>query len=246
MAAVLAQSGDTAAAVRTALDAEAIGRAHLRLTVGYLPERQALGYAARRPKGLDLALSFGGGDPQVAPRLLDEVVQGRSLVLDEMAVRQRDAIDPSRPELGPLWQAVRAARQRLANLVVRGATPGQEARHQALVDEARAESERAERALSERSLVFRQVEARADVGLNEVRAALAPGTALVSYVHYARTVLPAAASRIDTVRVARRDDGARADCDVRRIRAAGWGSRTRARAAGIGAPGRRAGERLAP
>ena len=191
MAPVLARVGHTADAIRVALDAEAIGREHLRLTVGYLPERQALGYATRRPKGLDLALSFGGADLQVAPRLLDEVVQGRSLVLDEMAVRHRGAIDPSRPELVPLWQAVRAARQRLANLVVRGAVAGQEARHQALVDEAQEESERAERALSERSLVFRQVEARATVGLDEVRAALSPGTALVSYIHYERTVLPA-------------------------------------------------------
>ena len=50
-------SGSTDAALTTALDAEREGRAHLLFTARYLPERVALAYAARRPRGLDLALS---------------------------------------------------------------------------------------------------------------------------------------------------------------------------------------------
>ena len=49
--------GLTDAALATALDAEREGRAHLLFTARYLPERVALAYAARRPRGLDLALS---------------------------------------------------------------------------------------------------------------------------------------------------------------------------------------------
>ena len=49
--------GQRDAALTAALDAEQTGRDHLRFTVRYLPERQAMAYAAKRPRGLDLALS---------------------------------------------------------------------------------------------------------------------------------------------------------------------------------------------
>src|SRR5262249_23643440 len=52
----LASLGQRSEALRAALDAEQIGRDHLRLTMRYLSERQALAYAAKRPKGFDLAL----------------------------------------------------------------------------------------------------------------------------------------------------------------------------------------------
>ena len=45
-------------ALAAAMEAEGIGRAHLRLTLESLSERQGLAYAAARPKGLDIALSI--------------------------------------------------------------------------------------------------------------------------------------------------------------------------------------------
>src|SRR5262249_6092876 len=73
------------AALSGALVVEKAGRTHLRFTARYLPERQAMAYAARRPHGLDLALSIVasadmaesasiGADPGVlggAPDVLD-------------------------------------------------------------------------------------------------------------------------------------------------------------------------------
>ena len=56
LATVLARLGEAPESLRTALDAETIGRGHLTLSLRDLPERQALEYAAKRPKGLDLAI----------------------------------------------------------------------------------------------------------------------------------------------------------------------------------------------
>jgi tetratricopeptide (TPR) repeat protein len=62
-------AGLTRPAFSSALDAERIGRDHLRFTIRYLPERQALAYAAKRPRGLDLALSISAaaGTPEPQP-----------------------------------------------------------------------------------------------------------------------------------------------------------------------------------
>ena len=65
------------------------GRDHLRFTVRYLPERQAMAYAAKRPRGLDLALSVtAAAVPNDASRVFDSVIRSRGVVLDELAARR--------------------------------------------------------------------------------------------------------------------------------------------------------------
>ena len=75
------------AALATALDAEREGRAHLLFTARYLPERVAFAYAARRPRGLDLALSAALAVPDRHADALDALIRSRGLVLDELAAR---------------------------------------------------------------------------------------------------------------------------------------------------------------
>src|SRR4030095_2762735 len=84
--------------------------------------------------------------------------------------------------------AFASAQQRLANLVVR--VPGQltAAQYAALLDGAQRESELAEQALAERSAEFRAERSRAQLGLDEVKAALPIDSALVSFVRYNRTI----------------------------------------------------------
>ena len=68
LARVLADLGDSTAAIAAATEAENTGRQHLRLMLRYLPERQSLAYASRRPKGLDLVLSLMGSAPDPPSR----------------------------------------------------------------------------------------------------------------------------------------------------------------------------------
>jgi CHAT domain-containing protein/tetratricopeptide (TPR) repeat protein len=171
--------------LESAIDAEDIGRAHLRLMLRYLPERQGLEYAARRPRGLDFAMSIiASSRPALDGGLvLDQLIRSRGLVLDEMAQRSHLIVNAAGPDVAPLWAAVVSARQRFANLVVR--EPGDQ--YGALVDEARLEKEEAERALAAKSATFRQELARGDVGLEEVRAALSANTALIAFARYDRS-----------------------------------------------------------
>ena len=56
-----------------------------------LPERQALNYAAARPRGLNLILSLSGSMPEAVPFALDGLIRSRALVLDEIAARRAAA-----------------------------------------------------------------------------------------------------------------------------------------------------------
>ena len=147
-----------------------ISRGHLRLILRYLPEREALAYAAKRPKGLDLALSVSASDPRATTRLLDASIRGRALILDEMAARRRRGADASRPEVEPFWRTLTSARQRLANLVVRGPTDQQQEKYLELVEDARREKEIAERAMAEKSASFTAELARTETGLQRASA----------------------------------------------------------------------------
>jgi CHAT domain-containing protein/tetratricopeptide (TPR) repeat protein len=189
LAEALAYEGQSAEAIGNALAAEEIGRAHLRLTLRYLPERQALGFVAKRAKGLDLALSLSETNTAPTALLFDRLVRARALILDEMAARHHDSADDSTTQVAALWTTLTASRQRLANLVVKG--PGQQRPEQyhELVDTARREKELAERALAEKSTPFRDELARTEIGLDQVRAALPTDTALLSFVRYDRTVV---------------------------------------------------------
>jgi CHAT domain-containing protein/tetratricopeptide (TPR) repeat protein len=186
LAVALAGLGDSTSAVTLALQAEETGRQHIRLTLRYLPERQSLSYAATRPKGVDLAMSLSADRPD--SRVFDAVIKGRALVLDEMAARRRVRTEAAHPELAPLWAALTSARQRLANLVVRGPGDQRPQQYLALVEDARQEKELAERSLADKSTEFRDELARGEIGVDEVRAALPARSALVGFKLYERTL----------------------------------------------------------
>ena len=180
-------SGRTAEALTSALTAEAISLDHLRTTVRYLPERQALAFASKRPRGLDLAVSAAtGGSGSLRARVYDLVIQARGAVLDELAARKRIPA-PSDAGLATSTTALHA-RQRYANLLVRsleGTIPQSE------FEAARYEKELAERALAAESADARAEMARTPPGLDAVRSALPGGAALISFVQYARHERPA-------------------------------------------------------
>ena len=193
LAAIEARLGRSTEANRRGLIGQKIAREHALLTLASLPERQALDYARTWPKGLDIAMSFATTPPE-REAVLDELILGRSLTLDEMSLRRRAASGADGEDTRALWDRLRSARQRFANLVVRGPS-GDPREHVTLVDAARREKEDAERALAERSNTFRANTRRATIGLAEVRAALPAGTALVSFSRYDRTIVTPAADR---------------------------------------------------
>jgi hypothetical protein len=103
----LAGLGEREAALETAASAETAGRDHLRLMLRSLPERQALNYAAARPRGLNLVLSLAGVMPAAVPSALDGVIRGRALVLDEIAGR-RSTIRQVSQQADPAHEALRS------------------------------------------------------------------------------------------------------------------------------------------
>ncbi len=139
-------------ATQAALRAEKISRDHLRLTARTLPERQALAYASARASGLDLALTFATknrkGAPTPARAVWDALVRSRALVLDEMATRHRTVGEVGEPEIARLARELASARERLANLIVRGRGTDLPESYRTLLDRARQEKEQAERALA--------------------------------------------------------------------------------------------------
>jgi len=175
-------SGD---ALGAALTAERAGRDHLRFTARYLPERQAMAYADKRPRGLDLALSIAAAGAVPNPsRVFDAVIQSRGLVLDELAARAR-FVNGRDVRAGQLNSRLIAARQRFANLVVRSL---REPVPRAVLDEARQQKEEAERAVAEGSAPRLEL-TRALTNLADIQRVLPTNAALVSFVRYAR-VLP--------------------------------------------------------
>jgi len=186
LAAVDFARGQRDAALTAALEAEQIGRDHLRFTVRYLPERQAMAYAAKRPRGLDLALSVtAAAVPADASRVFDSVIRSRGVILDELAARQF-ASNSGSTQGAAVNTAAIAARQRFANLVVRSLL---EPVPRTLLDDARQQKEDAERVLAERTVEGRVEAVRASSGVDEVKRALPQDTVLVSFVQYERTLL---------------------------------------------------------
>lgn len=180
--------GERAGALEAGLRAEEIGREHLRLTARALAEREALRYAATRPRGLDLLLTLvsQGLDATARRSAWDALIRSRALVLDEMAARHRTMAETDDAEISRLANALRSARAHLANLAVRGPGNRSPPRYRSLLDEARREKEQAERALAERSVLFRRDQERSGIGLAEVVSALPTKSALVAFARYQR------------------------------------------------------------
>jgi CHAT domain-containing protein/Tfp pilus assembly protein PilF len=182
-----AHSGATIEAFAIAARAEALSQEHVRLTVRTLPERQALAYASSQPSGVDLMLrlvSTRSGDSEMSAAAWDAIIRARGMVLDEVAARHRSASAGEAKEIAELANALAAARQRLAGLAVRGIRNDPPERYRRLLDQARAEKDRAERDLAEKSARFREDQSRSRVGIPELTAALPDDSALVAFVRY--------------------------------------------------------------
>ena len=193
LAVTLAATGAFDEARRLLVGSETASLAHLRLVSRTLTERAALAFASSRVSGADLAVTLAA-DPAVRIRrdidvAWDLIIQGRTIVLDEMAARQRAVVADR--ALRDQWAVLNRARTRLANLIVRGPDGQPADRYQALVERSRTQRDRAERELAEASVAFREEQSRARAGLREVVARLPPRAALVAYVRYTAACLAA-------------------------------------------------------
>jgi CHAT domain-containing protein/tetratricopeptide (TPR) repeat protein len=181
----LYRSGDDAGALRYQIEAERIERDHHRLAIQSLPEVKALHLTKGRLtiSGV-LTLANEELDPESRWLALDTLSRSRALVLDELATRHRAVGDARDPEVRRLVETLASARTRLANLVVRGPQGTSVERYGKLLDEARDEKNRAERALAEKSVEFRVAQDHQRFGLQEVADNLPPDSALVAYTRY--------------------------------------------------------------
>ena len=187
LAELFGTTGDVPGALRMALEAERIGRDHLRLIGRTLPEREALMYAGMRPVGLDVALTLlSGAETRTgvsSAAVWEAVVRSRAVVLDEMASRQRTVGIADQTEAARLFTDLVSKREQLARLVVRGPEGSVELYRREL-ERARDARDAAERRLAERSAEFRREQNQRQVGLEDVRTALPPKSALIAFVRY--------------------------------------------------------------
>ena len=191
LAAVLTNMRNWPAAVPVALRAEQVRRAHVRLTIRALSEREALLYASRSPSALHLAIALAEQHPGVSRRRVwDAVIRSRTVVLDELAMRHRRVAASEDPEVAHLVRQLSSARDRLARVSVRDVDdPTGSSDGQSEIARARREREHAERLLAVRSPADPDALAREQAGVDEVLEALPPGGVLVAFVRYRRADL---------------------------------------------------------
>ena len=200
--------GDAAKALEDALRAEGLRRERVGLTARYLSEREALSHAgaggplrhaSRSGSALDvvLACALASGDAASTRRAWDALIRSRALVLDELASRRR-ALASGDPEVVRRFQALAAAREKLARLFIEEG-PGAHGSGRARLERAMAEKDAAERSLGEASAAFRAGRMRALAGFEEVAHALPRGAALVGL---ARFLVPSGGVASDAVHAA--------------------------------------------
>ncbi|HEX4823992.1 MAG TPA: CHAT domain-containing tetratricopeptide repeat protein [Candidatus Polarisedimenticolaceae bacterium] len=184
---VLAALGKTDEAIDAAIAAEAVSRADVRRIARFLPESTSLAYAAKRARGLDVAIATAAApgarvSQERLRRVWECALRSRALVLDEMARRARAVRKSGDPATRAAEARLVAAVSAWGRLVTEGA--GKKGDPRAAFDAARSEVEAAERALAEASADFRrEVQAR-EPSLEDVRRPLTGGTALVAYATY--------------------------------------------------------------
>jgi tetratricopeptide (TPR) repeat protein len=198
--AILAETGAYDEARKELIAGERASLDHLRIIARTLTDRRALDFAAERQSGRNLAVTLATHakiaaqtDTDMAWRI---VIQGRNVVVDEMAARQRTVIaEAENAAVRDQWTALNRARARLANLVIGGPQGSTPEAYQALVERTRAAHDRAERDLAEASATFRHEQSRTRADVSEVLAALPKQTALISYVRYVPERLPGSPRR---------------------------------------------------
>jgi CHAT domain-containing protein len=185
----LASGGDLPRAIEEGLAAARIGRENFVLQARTLPERQALAYDRRRPRGLDTALSVLTRHPELpSADIYQEVVRSRALVADEMARRQKNLNAGQDPAIAGLLKDLNQARADL--LAVEQGTPGKPGDSEAIA-QATSKMEEIERSLAERSAAVRNDDRLSAVSLDDVRRNLPARSVLVSYVAFSRRAVQA-------------------------------------------------------
>jgi CHAT domain-containing protein len=185
--------GENREALDLALDVARGRRESLRLTIAGLPERLALTFADRWPRGLDLALTLAADAPRSPgdlARIWSELIRSRGLVLDEIAARRPEATTLSATAADSLRRALSDATRELAGLLVQGWQEGQAADVHDRSVALRARREAIERKLAETE--SRSAASAGEVTLAGIAARLPAGTALVGYTRYERTFRPPA------------------------------------------------------
>jgi CHAT domain-containing protein/tetratricopeptide (TPR) repeat protein len=179
----LATPSRRAAGLQRASDSDEVMRGHVRSTVRFLGDRQALEYVGHRFAGRDAVLAYVAAHPQdrAAARIgLDLVARSRNLVLDELA---------SRSVRGAATREGASARERTARAAERMAThiysgvAHKGAAGEALLREAQAEFDEAERAEALTAVRAPERERAGDL-VAAVAARLPAGAALVSVCAY--------------------------------------------------------------
>ena len=174
-----------ASAAELSIRAAEVSLRHLEQAIQLLSERESLDLRLSVQSEIDVALSLLAGNELPDPlraRIVEAVYRTRGRVLEEIAGRH--AALRMRGVPSQLIDEFRRARAELARLVVRGPGSDSPTRYQESMRRARENSDRAERALAAASAPFRQMRARRNPNLADLRAALPPGVAVVSFVRY--------------------------------------------------------------
>src|SRR5262249_58284653 len=178
LAASLVEVGQKDRAFREADAAESTRAQHLRRTLRYLAEGQALSFAARLPEARDVLLSIVAGaraSPAEVLRAFEAMAGSRALVLDEMASRRRAS-----PARAGVDAEIDAVRRRVAHLIYRGADQPGEGQAPALAA-AGAELERLERSAAALTADERALASTGSVEAGAPARRPPPRTGLISY-----------------------------------------------------------------
>ena len=173
-------------AFEVALRGASTARSHVRSTARALPESEALTYAGYMKDNLDLLLTIAVWHPEsgedVAARAWDSLIRSRALVFDEMAARHRAVTKSSDPEIRRLFEELIAARQKLANLIVRGPEALPLDSYHEILARARKQRDIAELGLADRNQKVGAPEDQDRGGLEEVWQSLPGDSGLVAFV----------------------------------------------------------------
>jgi len=184
LAATYLHLGDPAHALQLALRSERISRTQFELTSQVLSEREALLFSSKRAPALDVLLTLAiDGELSAAEQrsVVDAVIRSRAMVLDEIGQRNRwRGVDQA---VTTLMADVGRARQRLSNLLVRGAG-AMTAESQQLLQSAQLDVDSAERRLAEAGVEYRERFERSKAGFAEVAAHIPPKAAMIAFVTY--------------------------------------------------------------
>ncbi len=181
--------GELSEALEKALRSATIAKEHQSLMTRSLSERQALAYASSKSRSLDICLTLAATrsewEEETVHSVWNALIQSRAFVLDEMALRNRSIAETADPEVSALADSLGKAHLKLANLMVRGPNPGDPGEnYRELMDKAGEEKEKAERALAEASIPFREEIKRSRAGLSDIKESLPQGYALVAFARY--------------------------------------------------------------